>query len=81
MWHFVTVTPETFEEFQLESLKKFLDEGEFINDDQLEDIVLSECFREYVWTERDTEFTQIVRTENVDEAHKLALIFLWKYLK
>lgn len=77
MQHIFAVTPDTFEKFELESLKRFLDEGELIDDDQLEDIVLSECFRKYVWTERDAEFTQIVRNRNADDAFK----FLGKYLK
>lgn len=75
------ITPENFEEFEIDCVKGFLKTGRIISDDELEDIVLSDSLRKSKWTQRDVEFTHIVRCENAAEKNELAESFLKKYMK
>lgn len=74
------VTPENFFDVQMSHTLYFLMTGKFVlSDDELEDIVMSKKFRDYHWTKRDADFTNIVRETNQLERQQMAKDFLAKY--
>ena len=77
----VVITSEKLERFEIDCVKNFLATGELISDDEFEDIVLSDSLRKSKLTQRDVEFTHIVRSEYSAEKVELAESFLEKYVK
>ena len=74
------VTPENFLDVQMSQALYFLMTGKFVlSDDELEDIVMSENFRNYQWKKRDADFTNIVRETDLIVKRKMAEDFLAKY--
>lgn len=76
------VTPDNFIDIQMSQCVYFLTTGKFVlSDDELEDIVMSPRFKNYSFTQRDTDFITLLRERNLLTKRTLAEKFLDTYNK